>query len=227
MRAFGILLRQFFRVELASKERLIAPLLFAITVLLLFAFAFGKVTADVQLKVYVAQTFLTAFLAMQILFTRIFEADEADHAFDLLKTYPLAAEAWFLSKYIVVVVLACLVLIPTMLVSAFFYQKIGGNLMPLNLYWIALLVVVGLSSVGILTSAMMLKAGGRAFLYPLVYFPLTVPVLIAAIQASLEITEHGRTLADVLPNWLGLLIIFDVIYVTLGILLFGELVKSD
>ena len=73
---------------------------------------------------------------------------------------------------------------------------------------------------------MTLKANARQILYPLLYFPLTAPVLLGAVQSSRLCLDGGRAAADI-KAWLGLLLGFDCIYVTLGILLFTELVDES
>jgi hypothetical protein len=68
-------------------------------------------------------------------------------------------------------------------------------------------------------------------IYPLIYFPLTTPVLLAAMQASLlaldpETVSMSALWAGPARSWAGLLLAFDVIYLTLGVLLYGELVDE-
>ena len=60
-------------------------------------------------------------------------------------------------------------------------------------------------------------------LFPLLYFPLAIPVLLASVQATLIFLGGGEQGAS---QWLGLLAGFDIIYFTLGLLLFGELLGS-
>jgi heme exporter protein B len=72
---------------------------------------------------------------------------------------------------------------------------------------------------------MMLKARGREVLFPLLYFPLAIPVLLAGSEAVLSFVEN----ADSSPawQWIGLLAGFDVIFITLSALLYGELVSTE
>lgn len=222
---FKIMVRQGVRAELADKERIVSPILFAMTVLLLFSFAMGKVEPGLRLKWYTAETFLTAFFALQLGFSRIFEPDREDKVFDLLRSYPLSHGAWFLAKYTLVFLLGAIILVPTMLFGALLLHDPNTPLLSLPLFAVAILALAGLASLGVLLSAMTLKAEAKQLLYPILYFPLTTPVLLAAVQSTLALDE-GSAFAGTSGAWLGLLACFDIIYFTLGFLLFPELVDD-
>ncbi len=223
---YRTIVAQGLRAEFADKERLISPALFSVTMLLLFAFALGEVDASLKARVYLAETFLTAFFALQLSFSRLFEPDRQDRVFDLMRSYPVSHTAWFLAKYTLVVLLGLAVLLPTMLFGAFIHHTDKAPVFSWTVCGIAVLALAGLAAIGVLLSAMTLKANSRQMLYPLLYFPLTTPVLLAAVQASLLHMEPGSS-PDALKAWLGLLSGFDVIYFTLGVLLFTELVDDN
>jgi heme exporter protein B len=225
---YKLLVGQGLRAELADRERIISPVLFAVTMLLLFAFAVGEVDPSLKPRLYLAQTFLTAFFALQISFSRLFEPDRQDRVFDLVRTYPVSHTAWFLAKYTLVMLLGGLVLAPTLVFGAFLHQTAKVQLFSWSVCGIAFLALAGLAALGVLLSAMTLKANARQIIYPLLYFPLTTPVLLAAVQASLLQLEPQAAGPGGSPStaWLGLLAAFDVIYFTLGILLFTELVDD-
>lgn len=222
---YWLLLKQGLSAELSDKERIISPILFAMTVLLLFSFAMGELDESLRARVYVAESFLTAFFALQLSFSRLFEPDQKDRVFDLMRTYPLSHAAWFLAKYTLLLLLGCLTLIPTMLFGAFLQQTVRTQLLHAPVLAIALLALAGLAALGLLLSVMTLKANSRQILYPLLYFPLTSPVLLAAVQASLAYMDAGKLTAPG-KSWLELLTAFDVIYFTLGLLLYTELVDD-
>ncbi len=226
-RQFTLILTHSLRAELAGKERMLSPLLFAATILLLFYFAMGEMPDELVLKTYVAETFLAAFFALQITFARMFEPESEDQAFDVLRTYPISPYAWFASKYLSVVILGMLVLTPTMLLSAFFHQKSQMTLLSWPLFFFSFLVILGLAALGVLLSAVTMRAQGQRVLYPLLYFPLTTPVMLAATQVSITHLDGSKDWNQLLNSWLGLLIAFDLIYITLGTLLYGEMVGID
>ena len=223
---YRILVGHGLRAELADLERVVSPILFAITLLLLFAFAMGEVDASLRIRVYLAETMLTALFALQVSFARLFEPDRQDRVFDLLRTYPVSHTALFLAKYTLVLILGFATLMPTLLFGAFLNQSAKQPLFAWAVVGVALLALAGLAALGVLLSAITLKANTRQILYPLLYFPLTTPVLLAAVQSSQLYLERLQITSEV-KSWLGLLVAFDCIYVTLGVLLFTELVDES
>jgi heme exporter protein B len=224
-RQLVLIVRQGVRAELADKERLVSPILFGVTLLILFSFAIGEVEPELRRKIYVAETFLTAFFALQLSFSRLFEPDRQDRVFDLMRSYPVSHTAWYLAKYLLILMLGAATLLPTMLFSAFLHHNDKDPLFSWAVVGIALLALAGLAALGVLLSAMTLKANSRQILYPLLYFPLTTPVLLAATSASLSYLELKQWTGNV-RTWASLLGAFDAIYFTLGLLLYGEIVDD-
>ncbi len=225
-RQYFILVDQGIRAEFADRERLVSPVLFAVTLLVVFSFAVGEVEDAVRVKIYLAETFLTAFFALQVSFSRIFDPDRQDRVFDLMRTYPVSHNAWFLSKYTLVLLLGAATLVPTMCFGAFLHQSTKMQLFSGMVFLIAFLALAGLAALGVLLSVVTLKANSRQILYPLLYFPLITPVLLAAVQGA-ELYLRDGELSDVVLPWLGLLLAFDTIYFTLSFLLFPELVDES
>lgn len=221
------LLKQSLKVEWASPERWLSPLLFSLTVLVLFSFAVGKLEGEQVAQLLVAETFLTAFFALQISFARTFEPDTQDRVFDVLRTYPISSSAWYTGKYLLVFIMGSLILVPTMVLSSFFYAKSGISLIDSSLLVIALCALAGMTAIGVLLSTMTMRSNSKQMLYPILYFPLTTPVLLSAVESSKDVIIKGQSLESLMSSWLGLLIIFAIIYSTLGLLLFGELLKAD
>ncbi|MFN7640396.1 MAG: hypothetical protein ACK5PR_01455, partial [bacterium] len=141
--------------------------------------------------------------------------------------YPISPTAWFLSKYLVVITLGVLILMPTLLLANLFLNEGRDNLLDSSMMGIALIALLGLGALGVLLSTMMLRSNAKQILYPLIYFPLTTPVLLAAVESSRAHLVDGSSLEKLLSSWLGLLVIFGIMYFTLSLLLFGELVKPE
>jgi heme exporter protein B len=73
-------------------------------------------------------------------------------------------------------------------------------------------------------SALTLRARARELLLPLVLFPLMIPVILATIRCMENVMRTGE-FGDALP-WLRLLLGFDVIFMTVGILIFDWVIES-
>jgi heme exporter protein B len=63
----------------------------------------------------------------------------------------------------------------------------------------------------------------REAVFPLLVLPLVTPVLIAGVRATDLAATGGATEA---ASWLGLLLAFDVAFVSLGLLVFGPLLEE-
>lgn len=224
---FRVMLYQSLKTEWSSTERWLSPLLFALTTLLLFAFSFGRVELEFMPQLYVAATYLTAFLALQIAFSRILEPDSQDRIFEQLRSYPVSPNAWFLSKYVLILALGTMILGPTLILADVFINEAAESNLSWGICAIAFASLFALAALGLLLSTMMLRSSARQILYPLLYFPLTTPVLLAAVESSKALLIEQRSLESLLSSWLGLLIISGIMYFTLSLLLFGELIKPE
>ena len=96
--------------------------------------------------------------------------------------------------------------------------------------WGSLLLILltthSMASLGILLATMTLRINARQILFPILYFPLTTPIILAAVNSTLLYLEK-REINEAIQGWIGLLCLFDVIYLTLGILLFSEIVEES
>jgi heme exporter protein CcmB len=215
------------RYEFQQRERLLSLLLLAVNLLLLSWFAFGETNPDTVHAIVVAQIFTTAFIAMQLAFVRIFEPEEEDRAFDLLMTSPLPAPVWYLSKVMTSSLMGLLVVYPVLVLSAMVNQSVSPRLLSGEIFIFVAFVLNTLSAIGVLLSALILRANARQILYPLLYFPLTVPVLLSGVQVLLNVLQHGLSMQEQMSSWLGLLLVFNLMYFGFGLLFYGDLLKSN
>lgn len=83
---------------------------------------------------------------------------------------------------------------------------------------ILFLATLGFSSVGTLFSALAVNTRAREIMLPLLFLPVVVPVLIAAVKAS-TLVLMGEGWGPILP-WLELIAAFDAIFLTVSFLVF-------
>lgn len=216
----------FFRQEFSSKERLLTPVLFSLVILLVFAFSTPDLSDEWRLKMLVAQTLISSFLALQISLARSFEVESQDRVFDMIRVYPTNTTVFVLSKLTIVLISSLSTFVATTLIAALLH---GYSL----LYWftpqaflVVFLTLGGITSLGVLLAAITLKSESRQVLFPVLFFPLTAPILIAA----------SETLSDVLSKpawnettigWCTLLGACFAIFLTLSVLLGGEALSNE
>ena len=208
------------KLEFCERERLLSPLLFAISVVVLLAICLAPDNPQLAQRATVAEVFIALFLAVQIAGSRIFANEQDNGILELLCTYPLRREIWYLAKLLVFVISATVFVIPTVILAFVFNGQANGVVFVLA---IALVTLFALATVAVLLAVLVRRASARHVLYPIIFFPLTTPLLIAAAELSLAYLQMDGIIQT---NWLSMVIGFAIIYFTLGILLFGELVDG-
>jgi len=95
-----------------------------------------------------------------------------------------------------------------------------------TLWMIVLLVLVGIvyASVGTLFAAMVSDVRIRDVLLPILLFPILVPVVIAAVNATRELVVLNQV--EFFYTWLKLLIGCDIVFVASSYLVFEYIVSE-
>ncbi|UCF31013.1 MAG: heme exporter protein CcmB [bacterium] len=94
-----------------------------------------------------------------------------------------------------------------------------------HIVWTAFLLGdIGFVALGVLLSAIAIHIRSREIVLPLLLFPLCLPVLLGGVQCTASAMAGGgfREVA----GWLGRLAAFDVIFISLGSILFPFVVEE-
>ncbi len=210
------------RIELRARDTLAPMLGFAATVALVLAFALPEASSgNVGVVAYVQAGFMwvTVLFAGLIGFGRTFEVERAEGALDSLLLVPVDRSALFVSKALsnlAFIVVLEMVLLP--LSALLFAYDLGGS-------WGALVAVValvdlGFVAVGTLYAALAAQTRSRELLLPLLALPALVPVFIAALELTADLLLGAGFDAVAARGWFGILVAFDVVFMTAGVLLF-------
>jgi heme exporter protein B len=202
-------------LEARSRVNVNAMLFFAAMVLLIFSFALGPNPA--RLQAASAGLLWLAFIFSGILaFGRAYGLEAENNAFEGLLLIAQHRSAIYVGKVAgVVTVMAVLEAVIIPLTSLLFNLDLWSVLAPLIL--VALLGTVGFSAIGALYGALTMSLRAREVMLPLLVFPVTVPVVLGAVEATGQLITGQHT--D-LASWISLLGAFDVIFLTAGILVF-------
>ncbi len=218
----ALLLGKDLRLDLRRRESLLTMFFFGALLLFVFHFSFDLPPDQVA-------ALAPGLLWLSFLFTgtlglaQLFTAERENHCLDALLISPLDRAAFFLAKTGFNLVLRVLVEIVVMPLFWILFNLPTWNLLP-RLFLIALLGTVGFCVLGTLLAAMTLRARARELLLPLVLFPLMIPVILATIRCMESVLRTGA-LGDAAP-WLRLLLGFDVIFLTAGVLIFDWVIES-
>jgi heme exporter protein B len=223
IRAAGAILRKDLRLELRTKESVPAMALFTVTVYVLFHFGLDRNSLDGELASGVL--WVTLLLAAVIAVARLFAAEREQGGIDGLLLAPVDRTALFLAKGAALFLF--LVALEVVAVPAFGLLLLGPDLfgaMP-ELLAILLLADLGLAAVGALVAALASETRARELIVPLLLLPLLVPLLIAAAQATEPLLRGDQSPED-LGRWLGLLSLYDVVFVLLSVAVFDYLLED-
>jgi heme exporter protein B len=209
-------------LELRRRESLLTMFFFG--TLLLFVFHFSFDLAPDKVAEMAPGLLWLAFLFTGTLgLAQLFNAERENHCLDALLLSPLDRGALFLAKTAFNLILMLLVEIVVIPLFWILFNLNSWNLLP-QIFLVSLLGTVGFCSLGTMMAAVTLRARARELLLPLVLFPLMIPVILATIRCMENILRMGE-FGEALP-WLRLLLGFDVIFLTLGVLLFDHVIES-
>ena len=222
-RVVWLVLRKDFMVEVRSLEIAYTTLFFAISCVLVFAFALvqeGRAPEGGAAGILWVAISFAGTLALG----RTFERERQSETLRALLLAPAARPAVYVGKLLGIVVLllgAELLIVP--LVTFLFQVPLLAR--PA---WLALILVtgtVGFAAVGTLFAAMLVRVRSRDVLLPVLLYPITVPVIIAGVRATAALLEPELD-AGIVRFWLALLVCFDVVFVTLALWTFEPLMTD-
>jgi heme exporter protein B len=223
IRPAGTILRKDLLLELRTKESVPAMTLFSITVYVLFHFGLDRDSLDGELAAGVL--WVTLLLAAVIGVTRLFAAEREQGGIDALLLAPVDRTALFLAK--AGALFLFLVAVEIVAVPAFGLMLLGpglGGTLP-ELPLILVLGDLGIAAVGALVAALAAETRARELIVPLLLLPLLVPLLISCAQATEPLLRPDQGPED-LGRWLGLLTLYDVVFVLVSIAVFDFLLED-
>lgn len=207
--------------ERRSKAAFNSVVALAVTILVLFGFALGPDTQALR-DAAPGAIWLAALFAGVLAFNRSYQTELEGGALDQLVLYPGSRRAIFAGK-----LLGNFALVGSMLAIVI---ALGVILFQVRIpaQWPALLAIllfgcVGLVTLGTFYAAMASRSRAREVLLPLLLFPMLVPVLIAAIEATKALLG-GDVMGDA-GAWARLLAAFDVIFVVASFLAFEFVIE--
>lgn len=209
-------------LELRRRDSLLTMFFFGTLLLFVFHFSFD-LPPDRVAEMAPALLWLAFLFTGTLGLTQLFQVERENHCLEALLLSPLDRGALFLAKSCFTLLLMFLVEAVVMPLFWILFNLQGWNLLP-QLFLVTLLGTVGFCVLGTIMSAITLRARARELLLPLVLFPLMIPVILATIRCMENIMSAGELGAA--WSWLRLLLGFDIIFVTVGILMFDRVIES-
>jgi heme exporter protein B len=223
LRTAWLVFRKDVTVEVRSRETITTTLFFAVSAVLVFAFALvkeGRVVADAAAGILWIAIAFSSSLALG----RTFERERYVYTLRALMLAPADRQAIYLGKLIGVVTLVAateVVLVP--LVAFLFDAALLQR--PMLLLGLLLSGTFGFLAVGTLFAAMLTRARSRDVLLPVLLYPVTIPVIIAGVRGTAALAAPAPDEAMAF-FWLMLLLFFDVVFMTLALWTFEPLMTD-
>ena len=219
-------LRKDLLLEWRGRDAINAMLFFSLLVVTIFSLAFdptGNPTTTRQIAggvLWVAILFASV-TALNQSWTR----EQRNQVLDAQRLAPSPASALFLGKALANLIFVLGVEIVLAPIFIIFY-----NLHPLGNSALFLLVMPlgtwALVVNGTFFAALGLRARSRELLLPLLLFPISLPALLAMVQAASGILTNELDPIQI-NLWIKQLAVYDIIYTTLSILLFSTILHAE
>jgi len=210
------------RMELRARTSLLSAAVFAALMLLVQNFARDP-TAVSTLDLAPSVLWVTVAFAAVVAMNRAFTVERENAAFDGLLLAPVPREVLYLGKYLANLMFVLLVEAIALPLFVLFFNVGLGTALP-GLLATLLLATVGFVAVGTVFSAMVVKTRFAELMLPILLLPFMVPPLIFAVKTTVPLFA-GRPLSEVLPG-LRFLAVYDVVFLTLALLLFPAVVDE-
>ena len=222
-RAAVAILRKDLLIEVRTKQSVPAMALFSVTAFVLFHFGLDRDRLDGALASGVL--WVTLLLATVLAVNRLFAHEREQGGLDGLLLAPIDRTAVFLAK--AGALFLYLMLLELVAIPAFDILLLGPDpFKPLpSLIALLLLADVGLAAVGALVSALAVETRARDLMVPLLLLPLLVPVAIAGAEGAQPLFTGAQSPHE-LGKWLGLLGLYDMVFLLLSIAVFDFLLED-
>ncbi len=209
------------RIEGRSRVALTQVAPFGIVALILFAFALGpdrEVMAEGAPGLFWVAVLFCTVLAIQ----RSVSVESGDGARDGLRLSGIDPAGVYLGKAAAVAVqLIVLELLLTVGVVLLYGARIE---VPWLLVASCVLGTIGLATTGTLYGALSAGLRVRETLLPFLLLPIVAPVLLAGTRIWQAALAGGTPSQG--TEWLRLLVVFDAIYLAIGVILFGPIQET-
>ncbi len=216
MNGFWTLIGKDLRLEIRTGQSTIAMLALALLVLVVLVFSFDP--AFVRGPQAAAGALWVAMVFAGMLgASRAIGAENENGCFRALMTSPLDRATVYIAKLAVSVIFMSVALVAGLILVVLFFNLEFSSAL-IRLVPSLILGIAGFAAVATLLAAVSARARGGELLLPLLIVPIFTPALIAGVKSS------GAALAG-LPlaaasDWIGILVAFDILFITAGFLLF-------
>jgi len=209
------------RLEWRSKDAINSMLFFALLVVVVFAFSFDP-TAEESRQIAGGLVWVAFLFAAVVALNQTWAREIRNQVLDAYRVSPAPPNSLFMAKalgnFLFVAILECLM---TPLFIVFYKLRAlgpGWQLVP-----VAALGTWALVVNGTFFAAMSLRTRSREIMLPLLLFPISIPALLAMVEATtIILSGDGRA-----RFWIVLLATYDVVFTTASLALFEKILDAE
>jgi heme exporter protein B len=213
------------RLEWRSKDAINSMLFFALLVVVVFSFSFDP-DAEESRQIAGGLVWVAFLFASVVALNQTWAREIRNQVMDAYRVSPAPANSLFLAKalgnFIFVCVLEALM---TPLFIIFYRLRALGpawELIP-----VAALGTWALVVNGTFFAAMSLRTRSREIMVPLLLFPISIPAILAMVNATSAILLGGEGPDTSAKFWIVLLASYDVVFTTGCLLLFETVLNAE
>ena len=209
------------RSEFRTKEALNASFAFSVVILVLFSFAFDP-TMAVSRQIAGGILWVALLFASTTALNQTWTRELRHQVLDAQRMAPSPASALFLAKVLANFLFVTMIQVVLGPLFIIFYNlhALGQG------WWMAVVLPLGTLALvvnGTFFAALSLRTRNREMLLPLILFPVSIPALLAMVQST-----SGILTGEFDPGlWIKMLAGYDIIFMTLCLLLFETILNAE
>lgn len=195
-------------LELRSREVTMSSVIFAMLVLLVFNFSMDVTPQTVE-RASPSIMWITFIFTGVLAMSRAFVHEKDKGTLEGLLLCPISRDSLFFGKMLSIflfMVTVQLVVLPV------FSILFNFSVFSFDLIIVILLANLGFALVGTLFAAMAVNTRSRETILPILFFPVVIPIIIGAVEASKDII-WGRNDVSFAGNWILFIAVFDAIFI--------------
>jgi len=208
--------------EYRTKDSLTSMLMFGLLVILMFHFAFEPDSLETE-RYGPGLLWMTFIFAGILGMNRAFASERENDSLQALKLAPVSWGAIYLGKMLANLLF---MLLAEAVMLACFTVFFNFDLIP-RLGWmsaIVLLGTLGFASVGTILAAVSMNTRMNDVMLPVLLLPIALPVVIGAVESTSAIFTDPP--GEALGFWVKFLVVFNIVFVTLPLLLFEYVLEE-
>lgn len=220
LNAIWNILKKDLQVEWRGRQGVPVMLVFSLLVVFLFNFAL-QLSPDLQAGLAAGLLWVSLAFASTLGLNRSVSLEQENKAMDGLLMAPVDRSAIFFGKFLSnfsFTFLVGLVLLP---VFSLFYQQ---NMFKSMLVLVIILGLGAYTSLGTLLAALSIQTRTRDVLLPVLLYPLALPILIAAVEASRSILAD-QPISDY-QSWMTFLLACNILFTAAGLMFFETILEE-